>query len=272
LPDEKSNIHQIKVSYYDPLSKKDALRVASIYADSINIPNTRERYGEYAFSVQPFTRNGVGGAVQTVKAASGPAPGYWITGQVSDTTLLNLTVDNLYTNAQESTEGPIANLLDGSTSTFFHTTWHSDKWAADTAKFLGNLHFLQIDFGKVLQPNVDYFNFYYAPRNHADNKPTDFDVYGSMLADDSTATGKEDWFLIKTFTEDDDNLPTDATTTYTSPLLGIESPLQYIRIAVKATNNNGKINGAAYWTMSELKVWTYKASQVYYDPETQEQD
>lgn len=267
LPDENSGIYQIKVSYYDHLSKKEAMRVAGIYSDSINIPNTRKRYGEYTFSVQPFGRNGAGGTAQTVKATSGAAPGYYITGQVSDTTLLPLTQASLYTNAQQSTEGPIQNLLDDDKSTFFHTTWTSGAWTADTT-FLGELHYLQVDLGKVLQPSVDYFNFWYAPRNNNDNKPTNFDVWGSM-----TANGvAEEWFLIKNFTKDGDDLPTDNTMEYTSPLLGIEQPLRYIRIAVTETNNNAKANGAVFWTMSEFKIWTYKASQVYYDPEKDEQD
>lgn len=272
LPDENSNIHQVKVTYYDHLSKKEALRVASVYADSINIPNTRRRYGEYTFSVQPFSRSGVGGTVQTVKATSGNAPGYYITGQVSDTTLLPLKAENLYTNAQQTTEGPIANLLDDDKSTFFHTTWTGGAWTASSDKLLGDLHFLQVDFGKVLTYPGDYFSFYYAPRNNADNKPTDFDLYGSLTADDSTETGKAGWFLIKNFTKDGDNLPTDNTTEYRSPLLAVEQPLQYIRIAVKATNNDGKANNAVFWTMSEFKIWTYKASQVYYDPEKDEQE
>jgi hypothetical protein len=272
LPDKESNIHQIKVTYYDHLSKKDVLRAASIYADSINIPNTRKRYGEYAFTVQPFTRSGVGGAEQTVKATSGAAPGYYITGAVSDTTLLPLKAENLYTNAQQATEGPIENLLDGNKETFFHTTWSSGGWTANSDKFLGDLHFLQVDFGKVMNPSGDYFSFHYAPRNNDANKPTDFDLYGSLTADDSTTVGKAGWFLIKNFTKDGDNLPTDQTTEYNSPMLAVEQPLQYIRIAVKASNNDGKANGAVFWTMSEFKIWTYKASQVYYDPEKDEQD
>lgn len=38
---------------------------------------------------------------------------------------VTLTSDNFTTNAQESSEGPIANICDGSTSTYFHSTWSS---------------------------------------------------------------------------------------------------------------------------------------------------
>ncbi|MDR3365441.1 MAG: carbohydrate-binding protein [Prevotellaceae bacterium] len=268
LPSESSNIHQVKVTYYDKLTKKEALRVASIYSDSINIPNTRQRYGEYTFSVQPFSSSGVGGTKQQVTATSGAAPGRWVTGQISDTALVALTTETLTTNAQEPTEGPIANLLDDSKSTFFHTTWSGGKWAASSTSFLGDKHYIQVDFGRMLQPSVDYFSFYYAPRDRDNGKPIDFDLYGSLTADTSAG----EWFLIKKFTKDGDNLPTDKTTEYRSPVLSVAQPMQYFRLAVNETNTNEKANGAAWWHMSEFKVWTYKASQVYYDPEKEEKD
>jgi hypothetical protein len=275
MPSEDDNIYQIKVSYYDHRLKKDVLRVASAYSSAIEIPDTRQRYGQYTVTLQAFSADGVGGAPQTVTAVSGPALGYYITGSVSDTVELPLTVASLYTNAQEPSEGPIANLLDNDKSTFFHSTWSSGKWSANTALFLGDKHYLQVDLGVALNA-ADYFSFYYAPRNNASNHraPTDFDLYGS-LDGDSVAASK--WVLIKNFTKDDDNLPTDQATEYRSPILQVDEPIQYIRLSVNHTLSSGgtadgTANSGIYFTMSELKIYTYKGEQKWYNPETDEEE
>ena len=38
---EESNIRYIEVKYYDPLLKKDVMRTASVYANSIEIPDRK---------------------------------------------------------------------------------------------------------------------------------------------------------------------------------------------------------------------------------------
>jgi predicted small lipoprotein YifL len=268
LPSEADNIHQVKVTYYDHRLKMDVMRVASAYAEGMEIPETRARYGSYTFTVQPFSRDAEGTA-QTVAATSGPAPKRWIMGNISDTVKIPLVEASLYTNAQEPSEGPVKNLLDDDKSTFFHTVWSSGKWATDASRFLGDKHYLQVDLGRVLSAG-DYFSFYYAPRNNDNNKPTDFDLYGSIVGD--TIGAENDWFLVKNFTKADDNLPDNATTEYYSPILSVATPLQFIRLSVNSTNNDAEANGAKYWTMSEFKVWTYKAEIKEYDPETEEEE
>ena len=51
----------------------------------------------------------------------------------------------LSTNAQEPTEGPIANLVDGNSGSFFHTRWSSPLIALP--------HYIQIDF---TEPHQDF--------------------------------------------------------------------------------------------------------------------
>ena len=104
---EDAGIRYIEVNYYDPLQKKDVMRTASIYADSIEIPDTRKKFGEYQFSVQTVSPTGDKSAVQTISKVSEPALPTFVSTQIA------LTAADLSTNAQEPTEGPIANLLDG---------------------------------------------------------------------------------------------------------------------------------------------------------------
>lgn len=232
---EESNIRYVEVNYYDPLQKKDVMRTASIYADSIEIPDTRKKYGEYTFKVQTVSATGDKGAIQTITQTSEAAPITTVSTQIA------LTAADLSTNAQEPSEGPIANLLDGNTSTFFHTAW-SVTIAAP--------HWLQVN---LKQEITGSYSFYYAPRNNANNKPTNFDLMGSMDG--------EDWFLIKNFTKEKDGLPVTSTGTFTSGVYQVETPFNQIRIVVKETNT-----GSIFWTMSEFKFYQVSVK----DPEAED--
>ena len=99
----------------DNLLEQDVVRLASVYADSVLIPDTRKKFGEYEFKVQSYSETGDAGNVQTIKAVSEPAPVQVVFGESKQ---IALTVDQLSTNAQEKSEGPIANLIDGNTASY----------------------------------------------------------------------------------------------------------------------------------------------------------
>lgn len=230
---ENGNIEYIQVNYYDPLLKKEAMRTASIHADSIEIPDTRKKYGEYKFTVRTVSPTGHMSNPQEISKTSEAAPA------TSVSTPIVLTAADLSTNAQEPSEGPIANLLDGNTGTFFHTAWSVAIPAP---------HWMQVN---LRQEITGSYRFYYAPRNNGNNKPVDFDLMGS--------TDGTDWFLLKNFTKDADGLPTTSTGTYNSSTFTVEKPFSQIRIVVNKTNN-----GSVFWTMSEFRFY----SVTVIDPET----
>ncbi|MCD8184215.1 MAG: discoidin domain-containing protein [Bacteroides sp.] len=228
---EEANIRYVEVNYYDPLLKKDVMRTASVYANSVEIPDTRRKYGEYKFEVRTVSPTGDKSAVQAITQVSEAA----LTTYVD--TPIALRATDLSTNAQEPSEGSIANLLDGNTSTYFHTAWSVD---------MPGPHWLQAN---LRQEITEHYKFYFAPRN-ASNRPTDFDLMGS--------TDGNDWFLIKNFTKEGDGLPVGSEGAYTSPVLDVDKPFSQIRIVVNETST-----GSVFWTMSEFKF--YSVSIV--DPE-----
>jgi hypothetical protein len=232
------NVRYVQVDYHNPQTKKDERRLASVYADSLEIPETRRKYGEYSFSVKTVSVTDGYSRAETITALSEPATQSWIPST------LNLTADMLYTNAQETSEGPIANLLDDNTSTYFHTDWHGNVPAP---------HYMTV----ALPATIDgWWSFYYAPRNNANNKPTDFDIYGS--------TDGTDWFLIKNFTQAADGLPTDRTATFSSERMNAaEKPFKHLKYLVNKTNNN-----TVFWTMSEFKLYTW----TLIDPEAPDKE
>lgn len=241
-PADASTIEYIQANYYDHRSKMDSKRLASIYADSIEIPDTRKRYGTYDFVVKTVSPSGAFGTEHEISYTSEAAQKTW-----KNPIQYPLAASMFSSNAQEPTEGPISNLVDyDNASSFFHTAWSQD---------IPGPHTLTISFPETIDKA---FYFWYSPRNNGNNKPTNLDLMGSI-------TGNEDdWFLIKNFTKEADGLPTTSTGTYTSPVLyGDETPFKYLKMVVNATNS-----GTVFWTMGKFKFFTYEAT----DPEIPAQD
>lgn len=233
LPADNS-VEYVKVKYYDPLLDKDVVRLSS--CDTILLPDTRQKYGDYSLNLVPCSTTDTEGEALELVAQSGKAEATYIPTQ------LNLKASDLSTNAQEPSEGPISNLLDGNTNTFFHSAWSVS---------VPGPHWIQIDLPVTIE---SYYKFYYAPRNIAANKPTDFDLLGS---EDGTT-----WFLIKNFTKDADQLPVTPKDPYNSPILHTEKPFKYVRFSVNETNT-----GTVFWGMSEFKFYSVKVI----DPEAVEE-
>lgn len=238
--EEAATIEYVQVNYYDHRSKMDNKRLASTFADSIDIPDTRKRYGDYTFTVKTVSPSGAFSAEQEISFKSEAAPKTW-----KNPSQYPLAASMFSTNAQESSEGHISNLVDyenTASDSFFHTDWHG---------IYPGPHTMTIEFPETIDKA---FYFYYTPRN-GNNRPTDFDLMGSMTGND------DDWFLIKNFTKAADGIGGDS---YTSPMLyGDENPFKYLKMIVNNTNG-----GTVFWTMRKFYFYTYEAT----DPEIPAQD
>ncbi len=235
---ENSNIRYVQVKYYDPLLKQDVLRTASAFADSLEIPETRAKYGDYTFVVKSVSETDDSGEEHTLVAKSQPASKTWTTS------LISLSGDKLKTNAQEPSEGNLSNLVDNNTNTFFHTAWSVD---------IPGPHYITIELPSKIE---GWWQFGYSPRNNPSNKPTNFDLFGS--------NDGNNWTLIKNFTKDKDKLPVDAKTSFVSERLNAEGhSFSHLKLSVNETNS-----GTVFWTMSEFKV--YSVSLI--DPEADEKE
>ena len=217
------NIFYTKIKYYDPLEKKEVVRLSSV--DTLRVPNTRAKFGEYTFNLQTFSYTDNANAnTHEVKGISGKAP-------ASEVILQRvLSAEDLSTNAPEPTGDGVENLVDGDIKTFFHSAWSENV--------PNKPHWVQIKLAKEMQ----IFRLQYAPRNNSNNKPIDFDLLGSMDG--------ENWTLIKNFTKEKDNLPTNGTTEYKSKTIKAQTPFLFLKLSVNETNN-----GTDYWTMSELRLY-----------------
>ena len=156
------------------------------------------------------------------KARSDSAAGY-ITAIHNEVT----SASQLITNAQEPSEGPIANLLDGNTETFFHTSWSVES---------DPVHYLQIALNKPLQQIALYW---YKRAGNNNNRPARVTILGS--------NDGEQFDSIMVLQND---LPSAASKpSYFSEILNLGKAYSHIRLRVDSTNT-----GTKYFTMSEFAL------------------
>ncbi len=237
LPEDRSSIYYTKVSYYDHLAKKNMWRLSSV--DTLLIPDTRAKYGEYEFKLETFSSTDTSnGNVHKFKAVSGVAP------KTEKADRINIKAEHLSTNAQEPSEGPIKNLVEDNSASFFHSKWSSPIPAAP--------HYIDIDLS--WRESITDFRIGTTPRN-ANNIPVDIDLFGS--------TDGEEWFLIKNITKEKNNIPTNGKDSYESETFKSERPFNYFRYSVNKTNTN-----SVFWSMAIFKLYTVEV----YDPEAPDEE
>ena len=147
----------------------------------------------------------------------------------------------IWTNAQEKTEGPIANLVDGSTNNFFHTQWNEGGASSD-----GLPHYIEVDLGE--SNKLSTFRFTYTTRADVEHDyPQRMVIYGS--------NDKSSYYEIDVISN---GMPkTKQQSSYTSPLIVSDVEYRYLRFMVTNTNKDRKTDNASqhnYWHMAEFDI------------------
>ena len=140
-----------------------------------------------------------------------------------------LTLSMLQTHAQEPTEGPIENVLDGDINTFFHSRWSNP---------IPDLH----DFIVKLPEPIQKFAFSYTTRAQyaANSAFRKVELWGG----DSL----ENMHLIKTYARETDKLPSTDAATYYSPMLTLDKPVKVLQWI------HNPDSGSKFFTMSEFSI------------------
>lgn len=225
-------LEYVKITYFDKRKKKEMVRLASSHTDSIIIPSTRAKFGDYQFKLQPFSKTNTGGEVYGIIGRSGAAP--------ADTTYteqkISLTKEMLSTNAPEPREGKLEYLLDNNTGTFFHSAWSVSSPA---------IHNLEVSLPESIKRVV---RFTYTTRANGGTLPRDIVLYGS---NDGTT-----WNELTTLT----SLISGSAVTYSSPKIWLDQSYKHFRFDV-----NSKSSGSKFFVMSEFSIWEVTPNII--DPE-----
>ena len=137
-------------------------------------------------------------------------------------------------NAVQTTEGSIANLLDGEYESFFHSCWSNGP---------DEDHYLQAELSEATQK----FEFYYKKRSqNNNNRPTKIIISASNDAEG-------EFTEVKTI---DSGLPTDASVIdYMSNQIDLGAAYKFVRFTITETNNNAENNGHKFFTFSEFYIF-----------------
>lgn len=144
----------------------------------------------------------------------------------------------LSTNQQETKEGPIKNIIDGNTGTFFHSNWSDNK---NTTEY----HYLQVDLGADAEKRLDAISFNYTTRSgdHI-TKPKTIEVSGSNNNRTFTA--------VATLTD----LPVSQSKqeSYTGEAVQSKTAYRYWRFTVTKTNRNEE-DTYPFFSMAEFSLF-----------------
>ena len=149
------------------------------------------------------------------------------------------SADQLSTNKQETSEGPIRNLVDGDKNTYFHSTWDANNEDKAYA-------YLQIDL-KSAHKNLllDYTKRY----NFAGNKgyPIQFHVFATNTPNDE-GSWKDCGYsnFLRYYNDNKQNGQT---------IVRLGGDYQYIRLQVEKTGGMEKSKGNLYFALGELAIY-----------------
>lgn len=156
-------------------------------------------------------------------------------GWTLGTTRIALTVDMLSTNAQEPSEGPIANLLDGNVETFFHSLWSST---------INEKHYIQVTLPETYSKVwIRYCNRH----NNANNSLLYFYLY--------TGTSNDNLEFYKMYGWDTDGLKYGKAE-WSTVSAELSTPQSVFRIEEYRTLAD-QANGIHFFSMSELEMYGY---------------
>ena len=144
----------------------------------------------------------------------------------------------LSTNAQETTEGDISNLVDGNKDTYFHSTWSAANTDSSYA-------YLQIDLKSAYQNLLlDYTKRYNFTANNG--FPTQIHVFGTNTPNEEDSWTDCGYTTTLQYTEDNNQSG--------KAIIKLGGNYQYVRLQVEATGGMQRTNGNLFFALSELGI------------------
>ncbi|MDD4760425.1 MAG: hypothetical protein PHU66_06390, partial [Bacteroidaceae bacterium] len=187
-------------------------------------------------------------------------------GKANDYTALITKASQISSNAQSTTEASsYANLIDGNTSTIFHSVWD----ASFKNNVLGALGLGWHNLQFALPYAISKMKFNYTGRDDASwaDSPDHITIYATnddALGASTAAADSSSWSEITDLT---DVFPGNvALSKYASPLIDLNGSYKYLRFVVKHTTNEGKQSERTF-AVPEITGVTFNLSemQIYDD-------
>lgn len=243
-----ANYDYLKVTYNIPGEDKQRMRLASVYSDTMLVDNLLKRYGDILFTICPCDKAGNEGTPVTITAQAEAAQIVTKT----ERTKVTIASNRVWGDNPESSEGSLANLVDGNTTTYYHMSW-----SASTAF----PHYIVLDMGTSPVTN---FQIEYTCRDHANkDNPGEMDILVSDDFQDSAEYYKNETGTRLVHSFPSGELPSGKGAVFTSNSLKADAPFRYLWMKVKSSTS-----GQDWVALAEITVYKIKGS--IYDPETGE--
>lgn len=240
-PSENRDFLYAEVSYYDFGTQTTVTKLCSRYTNMLYVDGLLNRYGKYRFTFTAYDMQERPGQPVYIEQQCLKAESYYV---VVAENRIPLTVEQLGTNAQEPSEGPLENLVDGNPDTYFQSFW--DEYTYPELKPSG-YHYLTFD----LRQEVSALKFQYWNRKRGGSLPRTVNIYGGT---DGTT-----WDLLVHL----ENLPGDPGSSYTSELMLPETPVSRVKFEVI----QGTDTYQPYFALAEIEF--YEVVRELIDPETE---
>lgn len=240
----------VEVRYYDPRKQKEILKTVNGGSTSITIEDTRKKYGEYKFSVQPFSTTFTPGLSQIATGTSEAAPAInTFTSQEvipaeGEISISGNQPDGTIINPPTADGNDITKVLDNNLGTRVNPNYYIAK--------TGAVFYIDVVYSKKQK----FLQFSYNTPS-AGNVPAKIECYVKANMDD-------EWTLIATLTTEVDGLPTTKDgALFKSKEYEAPFEFKFFRFRVPKTNS-----GAPNFSISEFRI--FDVEHYFFDPEAEE--
>ena len=207
-----------------------------------------KRYGDIVFTLQPCSADGNGGEICSITAQAAAANKQTVT--ISKDFKITGEGD-AWTDAQETSEGPLKNLFDGSTASdnYFHMSWSASTPFP---------HYIVVD----LKEETNFFSFTYTARDNANcDNPKEMDILVSkeLVGSKPDYVNETGTTKLASLSE----LPGTRKASYMSDRISSDETFRYVWFKVLSATS-----GSNWIALSELAL--KQVTTTIYDPETGE--
>lgn len=247
FPEGNNTNRFIEIRYFDPGKQKNIRKTVNGTQTAIKIEDTRKKYGEYKFTVQPFSTSLTPGKGTDIKGASEAAPivssftSKEIIPSINDISVSGNQPDGSFIIPSTASGSGIENAIDGKLDTRMNPNYA----IAQT----GAVFYIDVTYAKM----QSYLQFSYNTATLG-NYPIEIQCYVKANAND-------EWTLIKTLTTAQDGLPTTKDgALFKSKEYEAPFSFKYFRFKVPKTNS-----GAPNFSVAEFRI--YDVTYYFNDPE-----